>query len=67
MIILIDTTGITVKGAIGDEDHVRIGVTQTALHVDGVRRAIRDNTKPHVELTINDLVDLHEEVQRMKR
>lgn len=37
MIILVDTTGITAKHTINDEDHVRVGVTQISLWVDGGR------------------------------
>lgn len=67
MIIIPDTTGITIKRRIGDADHVRVGILQTALWIDGVRRFIRNNKKPSVELTINECRDLMEELEHQKR
>lgn len=64
MIVLTDTTGITVKRRIQDRNHVRIGVTETALWYDGTRRSVRDNHKPHCEFTLNELQDLLNEVPR---
>lgn len=62
MIILTDTTGITVKRRIQDIDHVRIGVLTTALYFDNYRRSIRKNHKPHCEFTLNELQDLLNEI-----
>jgi len=65
MIVIQDTTGITIKKTIDDANHVRIGVTQTVLWVDGVRRNVRDNHKPHCEFTVNELNDLLCELRRL--
>ena len=35
MLIMTDNTGVTIKRRIQDVNHVRIGVTQTAIWVDG--------------------------------
>ena len=67
MIVITDTTGITVKSTIDDTDHVRIGTTQTACWVDGTRRNIREIGKPHCEFTINELMDLLVELEYLKR
>jgi len=65
MLILVDTTGTTIKTRVDDENHVRIGIFQTAVWIDGVRRNIRDNRKPHCELTISDCADLYRELVYM--
>jgi len=67
MIILVDTTGITVKRTINDADHVRIGVCTTALWINGERRAVRRNNKPHVERDIDDFGDLLQEMESLQR
>jgi hypothetical protein len=66
-IILRDGTGITIKRTIQSANHVRIGPLQTFLWVDGDRRSVRENTKPHVEFTINDCTDLLAELDRAER
>jgi hypothetical protein len=63
MLILTDNTGVTIKRTIQSVNYARIGVTQTALWVDGVRRAVRDNWNPHCEFTINDCADLLAELE----
>lgn len=65
MLVLYDTTGITVKHRIQDYDHVRIGVLQTSIWKSGRRRNIRDNQKPHVEHDGNDFADLLAEMDRL--
>ena len=67
MLIIRGNTGITIKRRIQDENHVRIGVFQTALWVHGGRRAVRVNTKPSGEYSINDCSDLLEELEYLKR
>jgi len=67
MLILPDTTGLTIKRKIQDANHVRVGITQTALWVDGVRRSVRENRIVWVELTINDCSDLLEEMEYLER
>ena len=62
MLILVDNMGVTIKTRVDDENHVRIGVFQTSVWIDGVRRNIRDNRKPHCELTISDCDDLYKEL-----
>ena len=66
-IILRDSTGITIKRTIQSENHIRIGVFQTILWVDGVARSVRYNGKPHAEFTINDCTDLLAELDRAER
>jgi len=62
VICITDSTGITLKNRIDDENHIRIGITQIALWVDGTRRGISDIGarfgKPWCEFTINELSDL---------
>lgn len=67
MLILPDTTGITIKRTIQSEDYVRVGIFQSALWVGGVRRSVRILTKPSVEFTINDCSDLLEELECLER
>jgi hypothetical protein len=67
MIVMRDTTGITVKRVIQDENHVRIGVTVTTMWVDGKARTIRTIGKPHDEHTLNELSDLLLELERLAR
>jgi hypothetical protein len=67
MLIIPDRTGITIKRTIQSENFVRIGVFQTALWVDGVRRSVREIGRPHVEFTINDCTDLLEELEHLER
>jgi len=67
MIVLTDTTGITIKRFIGDANHARVGILQTALWVDGVRRGIRPIGKPGCEYTMNDCSDLLAELDCMER
>jgi hypothetical protein len=66
-IIMRDTTGITIKRTIQSENHVRIGVFDIVLWVDGVRRNVRKIGKPHNEFTINECSDLLEELDRLER
>ncbi len=65
MLILVDNTGVTIKTRVDVENHIRIGILQTAVWIDGVRRNIRDNRKPHCELTLNDCADLLKELDYM--
>jgi len=71
MLIIRDTTGLTIKRTIQSANHVRVGTTQAALWVDGVRRAVRDigarYGKPGCEFTINDCNDLLEEMEYLER
>ena len=67
MIILRDTTGVTVKRRIQDLNHVRFGVTQRAFWSDGVRRCVSDMPKPHGELTIDDCIDALVAMERLAR
>lgn len=62
MVIIRDTTGITIKHTIDAMDHVRIGVTQTTLWKDRYRRSVRDNVKPHGEFTLYECQDLLDEL-----
>ena len=66
-IILRDGTGITIKRTIESENHVRIGVFEIALWVNGFRWYVRKIEKPHVEFTINDCTDLLAELDRAER
>ena len=67
MLILTDSSGVTVKRTIQSENHVRIGILQTALWVDGVRRAIRPIGKPGCEYSLNDCSDLLAELDSLER
>lgn len=67
MLIMTDTTGVTIKRTIQSANHVRIGVLQTALWVGGVRRSIRETGKPHVEFDINDCNNLLNELEYLER
>ncbi len=64
MIIIRDNAGVTIKRRIQGANHVRISVTQTAIWVDGVRRAVRNNGKPYGEFDINECTVLLEELER---
>ena len=70
MICITDSTGITLKNRIQDENHVRIGITQIALWVDGTRRSIRSigerYGKPWCEFTMNELLDLLAELDELE-
>ncbi len=63
MLIIRDDTGVMIKRRIQDTNHVWIGVTQTTIWIDGVKRFVRDNTKPYGEFNINDCADLLEELE----
>ena len=65
MVIIQDTTGITIKRDTYLTDHVRIGIFKITLWKNGVRRSIRDLTRPHCEVTINECQDLLSELERM--
>ena len=65
MVILRDGCGMTIKATIGDTDHVRIGIFQTALWRGGVSRQIRNNRKPPGEISINDCMDLLGELESL--
>ncbi len=67
MLILRDGTGVTIKRTIESENHVRIGVFQMILWVDGVARSVRYSGKPHNEFTISDCIDLLEELERLEK
>lgn len=67
MLIIQDTTGITIKRRIQDSNHVRIGVTQTAMWLMGARRFVRENGKPHCEFTLNECEDLLKEMEYQER
>ena len=58
MIILRDTTGITVKRAIQYQNHVRLDVLESCYWIDGVRRNVRKLHKPHGEFTVDELNDM---------
>ena len=64
MIVLYDTTGITIRGHMNTSDHVRIGVTQITLWKHGIGRH-RPIDKPHVEFNGNDFNDLLTELERL--
>ena len=65
MLILRDGCGMTIKAAIGDTDHIRIGIFDTALWKSGVSRKIRHNRKPPGETSINDCMDLLDELESL--
>lgn len=71
MICITDSTGITLKHRIDDENHVRIGILQIALWVDGTRRSIRNigerYGKPGCEFTLNELSDLLAELRELEK
>jgi len=62
MLIMTDRTGVTIKESAQSEAYVRIGVFTTALWIEGIRRSVRDNRKPHAEYSINDCADLLSEL-----
>ncbi len=64
MLIMRDNTGVMIKRRIQDVNHVRIGVTQIGIWVDGVKRAVRKIMKPHGEFSLNDCADLLDELER---
>lgn len=57
MIVLTDTTGITIKSRIQDISHVRIGLTEIMYWVSGYERvrSVWPLTKPHDQLTLEEL------------
>lgn len=63
MLVITDTTGVTVKRVIQDSDHVRLGVTLMTLWVDGKKRRQKTLSKPSVEYTINELSDALRELE----
>jgi hypothetical protein len=65
MLIIRDTTGVTIKRAITDADHVRIGVLQTILWRGGAARGVRATGKPHGEFDLNDCEDLLAELESL--
>lgn len=67
MLILPDTAGITIKRTIQSENYVRIGIFETSLCVDGIRRSVRLLPKSSVEFTIGDCTDLLEELESLVR
>jgi hypothetical protein len=67
MLIIQDTTGITIKRTIQSGNHARIGIFETALWVDGVRRSVRRIRKPHVEFTLKDCSNLLDELEDLDR
>ena len=67
MLIIRDTTGVTIKRTIQSMNHVRIGVLQVAFWVNGVRQFVRDIGKPHGEFDINDCADLLEVLEHLER
>jgi hypothetical protein len=67
MLIITDTTGLTIKRTIQSENFVRVGILQTALWVDGTRRNIRPIGKPGCEYTLNDCSDLLAELDHVER
>ena len=58
MVIIVDTTGITVKRTIDDANHIRIGVTNITFWIDGKARSIKEIVTPYNEFSINDFNDL---------
>jgi hypothetical protein len=67
MLILTDSSGVTIKRRIQDTNYVRVGIFQTALWVDGVRRAVRPIGKPGYEYSLNDCSDLLTELDCLER
>ena len=71
MICITDSTGITLKHTIDDSDHVRIGILQISLWVDGIRRSVRNigeqYGKPGCEFTLNELSDLLSELRELQK
>lgn len=67
MLIIRDTTGVTVKRRIQDCDHVRFGVTEACEWVNGIRRNVRPMPKPHGEITIDECKDALEQMERTAR
>ena len=65
MLIIRDTTGVTIKRTSGDMDHVRIGVFQTTLWQGGIARRIRYSGKPHGEFDMNDCAKLLTELESL--
>ena len=65
MLIIRDTTGVTIKRTMTNEDHVRIGVLRTILWRGGIARGIRVIGKPHDEFDINDCAELLAELERL--
>ena len=71
MIVLTDSTGVTVKSTVNNADHVRIGITQISLWVNGTRRSVRNigerYGKPGCEFTLNELSDLLSELRHVQQ
>jgi hypothetical protein len=65
MLIIRDTTGVTIKRSIQTADHVRIGVLRITLWRGGVARGVRDIGKPHGDFDINDCADLLTELENL--
>jgi len=65
MLVMRDTTGVTVKRVVQDMNHVRLGVTLVTLWVDGKKRRQKKLSKPSVEYTINEVSDLLLELESL--
>jgi len=67
MLVITDTTGITVKNTIDDADHVRLGVTLITFWVNGEKRTQSVMSKPHAEHSVNELQDMLSELNVLIR
>jgi hypothetical protein len=65
MLIIRDTTGVTIKRSIQTADHVRIGVLEITLWRGGVARGVRSVGRPHGEFDLNDCEDLLAELENL--
>jgi hypothetical protein len=65
MLIIRDTTGVTIKRAITDADHVRIGVLRIILWRGWAAPRVRAIGKPHGEFSIDDCGDLLAELESL--
>ena len=67
MLILPTSNSVTVKRNIQSSNYVRIGMFETYLWVDGLRRSVRNNAMPCNEFTINDCIDLLGELECIEK
>ena len=66
MIILTDTSGLTIKEIIQENDHVRINETGMSFWVNDERQRVTTLDKPYVELTLNDFQDALDEMRELQ-
>lgn len=71
MIVLTDSSGVTIKDTIDDSDHVRIGILKITFWVDDERRNVQNIGhrfgKPGCEFTLNELSDLLAELRELQK